>query len=92
MKNNFFEWVGPYLVRIKNLRLMNFFTKIVCIEAGWMSIALVTSMKRGFLTFCNILKNTQSLLMGHIFVFVFVILIKYVTTRAQCVITFSSSV
>ena len=34
MKNNFFEWVGPYLVRIKNLRLMNFFTKIVCIEAG----------------------------------------------------------
>jgi len=25
----FFEWVGPYLVRIRSLRLMEFITKIV---------------------------------------------------------------
>jgi len=45
-----FEWVGPYLVRIKNLRLMKFFMKIVWIEAGWMNVVSVKSMKMGYLT------------------------------------------
>jgi len=88
----FFEWVGPYLVNIKSLRLMEFFTKIVWIKAEWMSVTSVKSMKKEFLTFYNMLKNTQSMLMGHIFVLVFVVLIKYFTTWAEYVIIYSSSV
>ena len=30
----FFEWVWPHLVRVKSLRLMEFFTNIVWIETG----------------------------------------------------------
>jgi len=57
-----------------------------------MSIETVKSMKKGFLSFGNMLKNTQSLLMGHIFVIVLVVLIKYVTTWAQYVIIYSTSI
>jgi len=48
--------------------------------------------ERGFLSFCNMFKNTQSQVTGHIFVLVFVVLIKYVMTWAQCVIIYSSLV
>ena len=34
MKNNFFEWVRSHLVRVKSLRLIEFFMNIVWIEAG----------------------------------------------------------
>jgi len=46
--------------------------------------------EKGVSEFLQLLKNTQSLLIGHIFVLVFIVLIKYVTTWAQCVIIYSS--
>ena len=88
MLSKFCQIYDVWLLRIRVRKLW----KIIWIEAGWMRAASVKSMKRVFLSFCNMLKNTQSLLMRHTFVLVFVVLTKYVMTWAQCVIIYSSSV
>jgi len=43
-----------------------------------MNVTLMKSMKMRFLSFCNMLKNTQYLLTRHIFALVFVVLIKFI--------------
>jgi len=48
--------------------------------------------EKGVSEFFNMFKNTQSQVTRHIFVLVFVVLIKYVMTWAQCMIIYSSLV
>jgi len=61
MKNNFFEWVEPHLIRVKSLSLIEFFMNIVWIKAGWMSVASMKSMKGGFWVFaiCSRTRNLK---------------------------------